>query len=558
MFQTHKEDGDALRDCYVGQLKRREDAFHFQQVLFKEGFFSIKATPLGGGCVLLKGGDREEISEILAKEKIWIDGWFNKIELWKPALFPKERFVWVIILGVSLHAWNEEFFRLVTKSSREFIKSDSSTMRKERMDRAKVLISTSIVTKVDSVAQVKVDDMVIEIRVMEERWGGDDLGGKEYASRQRRWDSDEEFSSSSHSYFNGAGEMSGFETEEEWVTETGAGEVGTVNEGCLGDGDLVCQKVLSIVQETNEFQIQGSEKDGGGKGAAVESPLFERDIPFSSDKKETEPFLAISHDTRFSDVLPRSRDGSLPKDGLIEMDSENGLLLGHSGNSSAVKETPNSIKQIGLCVTQTNPKIILSRSPSKQVNSTGPDFVICLNGPSLSAVAPRRYVQKKTTGKERRGVFKGSKFETGSTFGLKNQVASVKKRNKGLRSKPKALLCQPTKRLMIQCSQRKSSSRSNRRRLSRLSTVSESSAVGNSDSLSHTNNCPPVSSEEGKHHIREGKARINAERLWSTGKQMRVTFPGEDEMMIEALKDLEVRDELLAAQSNHGDQYVNQ
>ncbi|MDV3201145.1 MAG: hypothetical protein Q8877_03035, partial [Sweet potato little leaf phytoplasma] len=47
-FQPSKEEMEDLQDCFIGKTLRVSDAFNFQEILFKEGFFSIKFVPMGG------------------------------------------------------------------------------------------------------------------------------------------------------------------------------------------------------------------------------------------------------------------------------------------------------------------------------------------------------------------------------------------------------------------------------------------------------------------------------------------------------------------------------
>ncbi|KAK7260417.1 hypothetical protein RIF29_26442 [Crotalaria pallida] len=66
-FNPAQEDLEELQECFVGELLRFKDAPVFQDLLFKEGFFTIKATPMGGAFVLLQGADKEELPKLLSK-----------------------------------------------------------------------------------------------------------------------------------------------------------------------------------------------------------------------------------------------------------------------------------------------------------------------------------------------------------------------------------------------------------------------------------------------------------------------------------------------------------
>ncbi|KAK7274642.1 hypothetical protein RIF29_15738 [Crotalaria pallida] len=314
-------------------------------------------------------------------------------------LIPKERFVWVLLLVVPLHAWKEDLFRLLVETSGVFVKTDAASLKKERMDRVRVLISTSFLSKIDSSVKVRIDDLVMEIRILEDRWG-----------------------------------------EEGWMPETG---VGKINEGSCGADVNPEQKTLGIIRETNVFL----KKDGIGHSLNIESSKFEK----VSDIREVEPSLQALGDTR----------------------------------------------------------------------------------------------TKRKSESKRNGPFKDSTFEVEGVSGSNKSsrgVIPIPSESNHFKSVP---------------------NRSNRRNQIRLSTVSESSRIGNgefSSSANEVDSVPPSSirPNEVSPISRGGHVRVDAERLWGIGKQLEVTFLGDDAVMTDALKDMEAKDELLAARSNHGFDVGNQ
>lgn len=69
----------------------------------RKNMLSIIATPLGGDPVLLSPKNGEDLSVILEVEESFAR-WFKDVRSWNPLRIAKERFVWLIITGIPLHA----------------------------------------------------------------------------------------------------------------------------------------------------------------------------------------------------------------------------------------------------------------------------------------------------------------------------------------------------------------------------------------------------------------------------------------------------------------------
>jgi hypothetical protein len=69
-----------------------------------------------------------------------------------------------------LSAWNTDFFKLCVFECGRFIRADSCSAEKDRLDFARVLIATTDLAIVSRVEQVLVDGVQVEIKIVEE-WG---------------------------------------------------------------------------------------------------------------------------------------------------------------------------------------------------------------------------------------------------------------------------------------------------------------------------------------------------------------------------------------------------
>jgi hypothetical protein len=69
-----------------------------------------------------------------------------------------------------LNAWNVDFFKLCVFDCGRFLRADSCSAEKDRLDFARVLIATSELDIVTTTEKVLVDGVVEEIRIVE-AWG---------------------------------------------------------------------------------------------------------------------------------------------------------------------------------------------------------------------------------------------------------------------------------------------------------------------------------------------------------------------------------------------------
>ncbi|CAL0320037.1 unnamed protein product [Lupinus luteus] len=53
-----------LEGFVIGEFQRVEDIFSIKDIMAKEGFLLVKAIPVGGRCVLLKGSIEGDIQDV--------------------------------------------------------------------------------------------------------------------------------------------------------------------------------------------------------------------------------------------------------------------------------------------------------------------------------------------------------------------------------------------------------------------------------------------------------------------------------------------------------------
>ncbi|GKV19934.1 hypothetical protein SLEP1_g30130 [Rubroshorea leprosula] len=139
-----------------------------QEKFFMEGYFSCKVRAMGGRLVLLEGGDKEEIKDLVEIAPEWLGQWFIEIKPWNSAMVAQERFVWLRCQGVPVHAWGPKVFATIGSVWGKFLTLDDSTSRKLRFDIGRMLISTPVMDFISKSISIGVNGEPYTIKVMEE------------------------------------------------------------------------------------------------------------------------------------------------------------------------------------------------------------------------------------------------------------------------------------------------------------------------------------------------------------------------------------------------------
>ncbi|GKV19323.1 hypothetical protein SLEP1_g29603 [Rubroshorea leprosula] len=167
-FQVEKDDLSWLEGCFVGRTKGPEIIGTLQERFLMEGYFSAKVTPMGGNLVLISGEDSEELKHLVEEGRDWLSQWFTDVRPWSPTEVATERFTWLRCQGVPLQIWKSCFFQSIACLFGKFVSIDGSTIKKSRLDVAKILILTPIQENIHRKISVKVGNDIFQIRISEE------------------------------------------------------------------------------------------------------------------------------------------------------------------------------------------------------------------------------------------------------------------------------------------------------------------------------------------------------------------------------------------------------
>ncbi|GKV37864.1 hypothetical protein SLEP1_g45836 [Rubroshorea leprosula] len=136
-FTMKEEEYSWLQGCYVGMAHSVEIIPTLQEKFFMEGYFSCKVRAMGGCLVLLEGGYKEEIKDLVE-------------------------------MAPECSCLGSKFFAIIGTKWGKFITRYDSTSKKQRFDIGRMLISTSEMDFISKNISIKVNDEPYTIKGMEE------------------------------------------------------------------------------------------------------------------------------------------------------------------------------------------------------------------------------------------------------------------------------------------------------------------------------------------------------------------------------------------------------
>jgi len=141
-----------------------------QQRILDAGFENLNIIPMGADKVLLKASGIAEVNSILSAAAEFFNSFFSATIPWKKESVKFERGAWIRLYGIPLQAWNENFFRLCVFDFGRVMRVDLSTVDRERLDCARILIATSSLDIINSATDVLINEELVNIKIVEE-WG---------------------------------------------------------------------------------------------------------------------------------------------------------------------------------------------------------------------------------------------------------------------------------------------------------------------------------------------------------------------------------------------------
>lgn len=124
--------------------------------------------PMGGDLVLLQVEEGEDFVEFVKDEIDMFERWFNDLSVWALEHVTKERYVWIRCQGILIHAWGEDFLRTIVSSVGRYVCVDFPTVKKQRLDVARILVQVSSAGAISKLINVRINGVVFSIKLVEE------------------------------------------------------------------------------------------------------------------------------------------------------------------------------------------------------------------------------------------------------------------------------------------------------------------------------------------------------------------------------------------------------
>ncbi|MCI21323.1 sulfate transporter, partial [Trifolium medium] len=133
-------------------------------------FNDLVIIPMGADKVFVRSSEGVDAMLIISSAEEFFKLVFSNWMRGKNDVMPYRRVVWVRLHGVPLHAWNVNFFKLCVFDYGRFLRADSCSVNKDRLDFTQVLIATPDLDIINRIEMVLVDGVLVEIKIVEE-WG---------------------------------------------------------------------------------------------------------------------------------------------------------------------------------------------------------------------------------------------------------------------------------------------------------------------------------------------------------------------------------------------------
>lgn len=166
-YQSSAEDKMWWSECYTGFLRRKFSWNDYAEELQSECGSLLKLRSLGGNLIPFQKAADRNVGELMKEFDEWIHFWFEWVRPWKEIDINLNREVWTLWYGVPIHAWTDGFFAKACAHLGLFIKLEEFKDKWDPLYSAKVLISSSCLSKIYCTMNVWIDGKSFTVRVVE-------------------------------------------------------------------------------------------------------------------------------------------------------------------------------------------------------------------------------------------------------------------------------------------------------------------------------------------------------------------------------------------------------
>jgi hypothetical protein len=138
-----------LEKSFVCVLALDVDVSKIKTTLYMEGLAHFSVTDMGRNMVLLFSPREGELQAMTRAKPDWLSYYFKEFKAWSPNCFADRRVIWVKVLGIPLHVWGENLFKVIGGKYGEFLDFDESTASRQKLDVARIKTATSFRASID-------------------------------------------------------------------------------------------------------------------------------------------------------------------------------------------------------------------------------------------------------------------------------------------------------------------------------------------------------------------------------------------------------------------------
>ncbi|CAJ2667463.1 unnamed protein product [Trifolium pratense] len=169
-YQAKPDDVKWARNGVVATVINGEAIPVVQNRISDVGFKDLVLIPMGADKVFVRSMEDVDAMTTFNNAKEFFQLVFSSWTRWDKDEGSYRRGAWVRLYGIPLHAWNEQFFKLCVLDCGRFLRPDSDSVEKDRLDFARVLIATPELDIINRSETILVNGTTVEIKIVEE-WG---------------------------------------------------------------------------------------------------------------------------------------------------------------------------------------------------------------------------------------------------------------------------------------------------------------------------------------------------------------------------------------------------
>ncbi|KAL4333815.1 hypothetical protein GQ457_07G003280 [Hibiscus cannabinus] len=156
---------EVLTTCAVAWCKGSLRGMELLVDLKREGFTGFSMMRISGAAYLLMFTNEEDMRDLISRPAI--KQWFTKIEGWKPRVQIGSRSVWLSVVGIPIHLWSEDTFCNIAQVWGSLIRVEDATAEPQSFERARFLIETSCVDRIEETLKLFWGEESYRIRIQE-------------------------------------------------------------------------------------------------------------------------------------------------------------------------------------------------------------------------------------------------------------------------------------------------------------------------------------------------------------------------------------------------------